>query len=248
MLLSKCPSVSLNDAANTQYNVTELLLQRYLDSPKDDWDRLYKCWGYLDCGDCHRSDGFCGWCPMVCFIPFLPQHCSDCLTSQSSTCLPLPDDGLSRAFPLLSPIRYKGICAFGSERFELRTAGLGCQVSTITFLTSVVTILGTLLGVLILRLLFKCAKWIIVGPHPRRVGYVVYPNDEEPWKGDIWVRRSEGCGNWWRRMRGDQKEFEIEEVADGSLQETRRMSSRGRSNKRGGGMRSAERRPLLGSH
>ncbi|KAH4104519.1 hypothetical protein HBI52_222350 [Parastagonospora nodorum] len=228
MFHSKCPSISLNDAANTQYNVTELLLQRYQDNPKDDWDRLYKCWGYLDCGDCHRSDGFCGWCPI------------------SSTCLPLPDDGLSRAFPLLSPIRYKGICAFGSERFELRTAGLGCQVSTITFLTSIATIFSTLFGVLILRILFRFANWMIVGFRARRGGYVVCPNDEESWKGDVWVRRSESWVDLWRRMRGGQKTFEIEEVDD-SFREPRRISTRGGSSKCGG-MQSAERRPLLGSH
>jgi hypothetical protein len=51
----------------TSNNVTSLVLQRYQDSPKDDWDRLVKCWGYLDCGDCHRSTGFCGWCPIVRF-------------------------------------------------------------------------------------------------------------------------------------------------------------------------------------
>lgn len=39
--------------------------QRYQDSPKNDRDRLMKCWGYIDCGDCHRSEGFCGWCAIV---------------------------------------------------------------------------------------------------------------------------------------------------------------------------------------
>ena len=53
------------DYDDASYNVTELLLERYKDSPKDDWERLVNCWGYTDCGDCHRSDGHCGWCPIV---------------------------------------------------------------------------------------------------------------------------------------------------------------------------------------
>jgi len=47
------------------FNATELYQQKWEDSPKDDRRRLEKCWGYTDCGDCHRSDGFCGWCAIV---------------------------------------------------------------------------------------------------------------------------------------------------------------------------------------
>lgn len=63
---SQCPTMSVaRSRDDASLNVTELLLQRQQNSPKDDLDRLLKCWGYLDCGDCHRSDGFCGWCPIV---------------------------------------------------------------------------------------------------------------------------------------------------------------------------------------
>lgn len=65
---SRCPSITTSRRPNdASVKVTDLLLQRYQNSPKDDLDRLLKCWGYLDCGDCHRSDGFCGWCPIVRF-------------------------------------------------------------------------------------------------------------------------------------------------------------------------------------
>jgi hypothetical protein len=46
-------------------NVSTILQQRWEHSPKDDRERLELCWGYTDCGDCHRSKGFCGWCPLV---------------------------------------------------------------------------------------------------------------------------------------------------------------------------------------
>ncbi|KAF7568057.1 hypothetical protein PtrM4_126700 [Pyrenophora tritici-repentis] len=130
----------------------------------------------------------------------------------SSTCLPLPTDPLSRAFPLLSPIRHKTICALGPERFELRTAGLGCQVSTITFLTSIVTIFCTLFGVLVLYGLSKCIGLLRLGARAKKGGYVLY----EDGTGEVWVRKSEGWGKWWRRFMGEEKEFEIEEVDDGT--------------------------------
>jgi hypothetical protein len=140
-------------------------------------------------------------------------------------------------------MRYKFICAQGPERFELRTAGLGCQVSTITFLTSIVTIFSTLFGVLVLYLLVKCAKWAGLGTRASKGGYVVQPNDEQ-WKEDVWVRQSESWGKWWRRLRGEQKEFEVEEVDQGSTRSTGRMWwGSGRSRKID--FHGAERRPLL---
>jgi hypothetical protein len=133
-------------------------------------------------------------------------------SQQSSTCLPLPQDTFSRAFPLLSPIRHHSICALGSERFELRTSGLGCQVSTITFLTSIVTIFCTLFGLLVIYGLSKCISWAILGARASRGGYVIF----EDGTGGVWVRKSEGWGKWWRRVRGEQKEFEVEVVDDGT--------------------------------
>ncbi|KAF2871103.1 hypothetical protein BDV95DRAFT_494640 [Massariosphaeria phaeospora] len=198
MAVSNCPSSSSSTAITTSKR-EELLRARWEDSPKDERGRLERCWGYSDCGDCHRSEGRCGWCGI------------------SSTCLPLPADPLSRAFPLLSPIRYKFICATGPERFELRTSGLGCQVSTITFLTSIVTIFCTLFGVLVLYGLVKVAKWGGLASRARTGGWVVY----EDRSGEVWVRKAESWGAWWRRMRGKQYEAEVIEV-DGDNADERR--------------------------
>ncbi|EUC34931.1 hypothetical protein COCCADRAFT_92176 [Bipolaris zeicola 26-R-13] len=209
---SNCPATSVTRDNGAFINTTELFHQRLQKSPKEDWDRLKRCWGYMDCGDCHRSTGHCGWCAI------------------SSTCLPLPlDDAFSRTFPLLSPIRHHDICALGSERFELRTGGLGCQVSTITFLTSLVTIFCTLFGVLVLYGVSKCVGWVVWGTRARSGGYVVY----EDGRGGVWVR--EGWGRWWRRVGGMQREEEVEVVDEGT-------GRRGFIwwNERGG-----ERRPLL---
>ena len=131
---------------------------------------------------------------------------------QSSTCLPLPIDPLSRAFPLLSPIRYKFICATGPERFELRTGGLGCQVSTITFLTSIITIICTLFGVLVLYCLFYVTDKMGFVSKARKGGWVVYGDGRE----DVWVRKSESWGRLWRRWAGLLREDEVLEVDGGT--------------------------------
>lgn len=63
--------------------------------------------------------------------------------TKSSTCVPNPN-----TFPILAPINSSTICPLGDkERWELRATPFGCDVSTITFLTAVVTIISTLLVV-----------------------------------------------------------------------------------------------------
>jgi hypothetical protein len=72
---TNCPSAGLY-ALDPLFNVSDILQQRWDQSPKEDRKRLEKCWGYNDCGDCHRSDGFCGWCALVSFRLHLPVHVS----------------------------------------------------------------------------------------------------------------------------------------------------------------------------
>jgi hypothetical protein len=112
-------------------------------------------------------------------------------------------------------------------------------------LTAVVTIFSTLFGVLVLWLLAKCVKLIGLGVRAQKGGYVVYPGEEERYKEDVWVRRSETWGEWWRRIRGEQKEFEVEDVDEGSTRGTAR-SWWGNWTGRENAHQTTERRPLLG--
>ncbi|CAI6306138.1 unnamed protein product [Periconia digitata] len=196
-----CPSAAYKQSEAPSSLSLHLLQERWESSPKDDRHRLELCWGYNDCGDCHRSDGFCGWCPL------------------SQTCLPLPTDAISRAFPLLAPLRYKFICATGPERFELRTSGLGCQVSTITFLTSIVTIFCTLLGLVILYWIFELISYLNFAMRARRGGWVVYGNGRE----EVWSRKGENWRRWWRRMRGQIRDDETEELDNGTWERSWRF-------------------------
>jgi hypothetical protein len=70
---TNCPSAGLY-ALDPLFNVSDILQQRWESSPKEDRKRLEKCWGYNDCGDCHRSDGFCGWCALVSLALRLPMQ------------------------------------------------------------------------------------------------------------------------------------------------------------------------------
>ncbi|KAI5837794.1 hypothetical protein DFP73DRAFT_281530 [Morchella snyderi] len=86
-----------------------------------DPERLFQhCWRRNSCGECLKTHMPCGWCP----------------TSQA--CVP--------AFSgLFTPLGDPKVCPMPSERFELRTKPLGCSVSTITALTTVISVFSTLL-------------------------------------------------------------------------------------------------------
>ncbi|KAF2276469.1 uncharacterized protein EI97DRAFT_494046 [Westerdykella ornata] len=202
MPTSQCPSTPHNSRTASLLNVsTEGVLQnRWTDSSQEERKRLEKCWGYMDCGDCHRSDGFCGWCAL------------------SNTCLPLPNTRFSRTLPLLSPLTHPNICAMGSERFELRTTGLGCQVSTITFLTALVTIFCTVFGVLVLVWGARLLRWGWTGVKGLKGGWEVRGDGGE----GVWVRKGEGWGEWWRGVKVKVRGEEDELAVDGGLGERAR--------------------------
>lgn len=146
---------------------------------------------------------------------------------------------MSRAFPLLAPMRYKFICALGPERFELRTAGLGCQVSTITFLTSIITIFCTLLGVVVLYGLAKLFSWVSLLLRANRGGCIQFEDGSV----EIWDQRGSTWGQWWRCLRGKERENEYVRI-DGDPPKAKRVIMNGR---RGHGVRhhDPETRPLL---
>ncbi|KAL1999390.1 hypothetical protein VTN02DRAFT_4588 [Thermoascus thermophilus] len=107
---------------------------------------LHICWRRQSCGSCladndDDDDGHgveCGWCPF------------------SSACVPIlhPSSNQS-SFPhhlrlpgILTPIHNAHICPLGApERWDLRTAPFGCAVSTMTLLTTVISVLGTLAAI-----------------------------------------------------------------------------------------------------
>jgi hypothetical protein len=93
------------------------------------------------------------------------------LISQSSTCIP----NLS-PLQILAPIVNPDICPLWSERWEVRTRGLGCHVSTITLLTCVVSVVSTCAVIGLAVGAFYFGRWV-----------------RKKWKG-----RGDG---WWRFWR-----------------------------------------------
>ncbi|KAK1705564.1 hypothetical protein BDP67DRAFT_583090 [Colletotrichum lupini] len=87
-------------------------------------EHFFRCWNHQDCKVC-LAENECSWCPMT------------------SACVPN-----SYAIPLLAPAYDENICPHWAERWELRTKPLGCQVSTITSLTSIISIVSTFIVVL----------------------------------------------------------------------------------------------------
>ena len=82
--------------------------------------------------------------PLYVLTKRLPFNYSE--QKQSSTCVPNP-----ATWPLLTPIYNPDVCSLNDERWELRGNELGCKVSTRTFLSVVVAVLGTVFLI--------CAGW-----------------------------------------------------------------------------------------
>ena len=142
----------------------------------DDGRRIASCWRDNTCYSCLRNQQHCGWC------------------ASSGTCVPLPHGYAS--FPsLFHPLRPvnahlpAAICPTYDDRWELRTAALGCAVSTATLLAIIITILATMLGFTILlglhRALRSCLK-----PWSGRGGWVVYDTGQA----GSWSHQK----SWWR--------------------------------------------------
>lgn len=60
--------------------------------------------------------------------------------------------------------------------------------------------------------LAKIFKGIRLALRARRGGYRIHQDGT----GEIWVRKSEEWSKWWRRVRGEQTEFEVEEIDEGT--------------------------------
>ena len=97
---------------------------------------------------------------------------TDRILKQSGTCIPNPSHPA-----LLAPFSNPDICPLWSERWELRTSALGCHVSTITFLTCIVSVIATLVIVGLVVGAFFFGRWV----------------------SGVWAGRGE---EWWRFWRG----------------------------------------------
>ncbi|TVY73393.1 hypothetical protein LSUE1_G005427 [Lachnellula suecica] len=89
--------------------------------------------------------------------------------------------------PILAPILNANICPIWSDRWELRTRTLGCHVSTITFLTCVISVLTTLVVIGLVVLEIKLGRKAHASLKARSEGW---------WK--VWRYYQPG---WWRGWR-----------------------------------------------
>ena len=139
-------------------------------------DLFYFCWNGQSCSSCHNLEYTPPSEHSSSSVPGslragIPRHpCVFC--PFSGVCI--PDLHTPQ---LLSPIWHKDICPSHGERFELRSHGMGCGVSTATFLSVLISILGTLATLLL------CWALVIAFRLLRR------------W----WKRQSQIV--WWRRLR-----------------------------------------------
>lgn len=130
---------------------------------------LRRCWRLQDCYSCLHTFDPCSWCAV------------------SSTCV-----ANEAPIGLLAPIWKPNVCPISDERWELRAKGLGCKVSTFTFLSLLAGILATIAIVLWLSLVVRTWVWLRrrwrkdhLSLHTLRV------LAERGWK-RLWARSSQG--------------------------------------------------------
>ncbi|KAK0509745.1 hypothetical protein JMJ35_008139 [Cladonia borealis] len=106
-------------------------------NPDRDPDLLLPhCWRLQDCTGCLEARYHCSWCPI------------------SSICVPNP-----ATWPLLTPISNPDICPLHAERWELRGNEFGCAVSTVTFLSVIVSIASTFALIALVWALGRAWTW-----------------------------------------------------------------------------------------
>ncbi|KAG9906179.1 hypothetical protein KCU98_g5425, partial [Aureobasidium melanogenum] len=140
--------------------------QNIVEDVMDIAGRRKGCWRIQDCGSCLKSKYGCGWCP------------------SSSTCVPTTGN-------LLSPINHP-VCPLASERYELRTAALGCKCSTYTLLSIIITVFCTIGALILLSLVLWLLKWW--GRTMRPGGWEIVVEEDGRVREGTWKR-----GSWWPR-------------------------------------------------
>ncbi|KIW67695.1 hypothetical protein PV04_06927 [Phialophora macrospora] len=108
----------------------------------DDLDLFFHCWTRPHCP--------------ACLSPSNPYPCSWCATSQ--TCV--PNTIFPYPFGIISPIKSADICPLAwRERWEMRARPFSCRCSSMTFLSVVVAVVGTLIGLVAILLCVRLGTW-----------------------------------------------------------------------------------------
>ena len=91
-----------------------------------------------------------------------------------------------------------------------------------------------------IQALSKLLGWVTLVWRSRKGGYVLFDDGT----GEIWVREGEDWSRWWRKLSGNQRKFEIEDVDNRSFKDRRpRRNTKNKTQVAGDG---SERTPLLG--
>ena len=133
---------------------------------------LRRCWRIQDCYSCLHTSDPCSWCAV------------------SSTCI-----ANEAPIGLLAPIWKSNICPISDERWELRAKGLGCKVSTLTFLSVLAGILATIAIVVWLSIAVRIWTWLRRRWRKDHLGlYALRAVVERGWN-ELWTRSGQGKHN-----------------------------------------------------
>jgi hypothetical protein len=105
-------------------------------------DLFHRCWGRQNCDLCISSHDPCAWCAI------------------SQTYVPNIDHGT--LMPFLITLRKENICLLGwQERWKLHTKTFGRLSSTMTFMSVMIAVLSSMIGVLLIWAAVKLGGWSV---------------------------------------------------------------------------------------
>ncbi|OAG36780.1 hypothetical protein AYO21_09053 [Fonsecaea monophora] len=137
--------LDLTNTQNLPPHIASLLSTAHNTStiPGDsDLDLFFHCWIRPHCPACLSASN--------------PYPCSWCATSQ--TCV--PNTVYPYPFGILSPLKTADLCPLGwRERWELRARPFSCRCSSMTFVSVVVAVLATLLGLCLIWAGVRAGRW-----------------------------------------------------------------------------------------
>jgi hypothetical protein len=133
-----------------------------MNSTTQDLDLFIHCWRLQTCDSCLHTSQPCSWC------------------ATSQTCI--PNEVFNWPFSILAPIKTENVCPLGwRERWEMRSKPFSCRCSSMTFVSVVVAILATLVGVLVLWLLAGLVRFLLRKWKQRKEGWWRISRWRAPW-------------------------------------------------------------------
>ena len=137
-------------------------------------DLFLRCWRHQSCHTClsDPDQSPCSWCAI------------------SQVCV--PNTRFPWPFEIFVPVKYEDVCPLAwREKWEMRARPFSCRASSMTVVSVLVAFVATLIGVLVLVVVFRLGRWGVRRWRKRRPGWWRVGRPVWLWRG-VWdIKKSD---------------------------------------------------------